>query len=480
MIFKSGRKASPLTSLLDVILLILFAQNIVSSHLSQKLAEKKAKDLFETDIQKKDSRIKKLGEQLDETRANYNKDTTDKNDRITSLENDLNKTKNDLDIAYSKIKELKATLASNSFIISSLNEKYKNLNDEFFLEKEQNLTLKSNINSLSSELEKNKEENTRLVSENNDLKDKNKSLDSENNTLKEEIAKNKEENTKLVSENNDLKDKNKSLDSENNTLKEEIAKNKEENIKLVSENNDLKNKNKNLDSENNTLKEEIAKNKDENIKLVSLNNSLNDTNKKLDNENIKLKNDVDSKNEENKKLQKEMLDNTEINVALNTQIDELKRFVEENSKDLNEVEGATKLVTVRKILTSARALEQLKRIVTVVEVLLYEDKIVIRLNGFEENLNWPDVEELKKDKFDLEVVKDQCDVFRGKLSSLFDKAKENKNEIRLLLIPSGDNNLIPTRCWKFFKKMYDSGYIKDNSFIKNLQMPDNYIYIKEN
>ena len=445
MIFKSGRKASPLTSLLDVILLILFAQNIVSSHLSQKLAEKKAKDLFETDIQKKDSRIKKLGEQLDETRANYNKDTTDKNDRITSLENDLNKTKNDLDIAYSKIKELKATLASNSFIISSLNEKYKNLNDEFFLEKEQNLTLKSNINSLSSELEKNKEENTRLVSENNDLKDKNKSLDSENNTLKEEIAKNKEEN-----------------------------------IKLVSENNDLKNKNKNLDSENNTLKEEIAKNKDENIKLVSLNNSLNDTNKKLDNENIKLKNDVDSKNEENKKLQKEMLDNTEINVALNTQIDELKRFVEENSKDLNEVEGATKLVTVRKILTSARALEQLKRIVTVVEVLLYEDKIVIRLNGFEENLNWPDVEELKKDKFDLEVVKDQCDVFRGKLSSLFDKAKENKNEIRLLLIPSGDNNLIPTRCWKFFKKMYDSGYIKDNSFIKNLQMPDNYIYIKEN
>ena len=445
MIFKSGRKASPLTSLLDVILLILFAQNIVSSHLSQKLAEKKAKDLFETDIQKKDSRIKKLGEQLDETRANYNKDTTDKNDRITSLENDLNKTKNDLDIAYSKIKELKATLASNSFIISSLNEKYKNLNDEFFLEKEQNLTLKSNINSLSSELEKNKEENTRLVSENNDLKDKNKSLDSENNTLKEEIAKNKEEN-----------------------------------IKLVSENNDLKNKNKNLDSENNTLKEEIAKNKDENIKLVSLNNSLNDTNKKLDNENIKLKNDVDSKNEENKKLQKEMLDNTEINVALNTQIDELKRFVEENSKDLNEVEGATKLVTVRKILTSARALEQLKRIVTVVEVLLYEDKIVIRLNGFEENLNWPDVEELKKDKFNLEIVKDQCDVFRGKLSSLFDKAKENKNEIRLLLIPSGDKNLIPTRCWKFFKKMYDSGYIKDNSFIKNLQMPDNYIYIKEN
>ena len=44
MIFKSGRKASPLTSLLDIILLVLFAQMILTSQLTSNEANKKIEE----------------------------------------------------------------------------------------------------------------------------------------------------------------------------------------------------------------------------------------------------------------------------------------------------------------------------------------------------------------------------------------------------------------------------------------------------
>ena len=443
MIFKSGRKASPLTSLLDIILLVLFAQMILTSQLTSNEATKKiekAKNELLIEIQKRDEIIKNLTKQLDETRANYNKDITDKNDLIDRWKKALERRTEELEIADSKNEELEAKIASYSLIINSLEKNNRNLDIE-------------NI-SLKAEIINKKNENTKLLSENDDLKNKNTNLGKENDTLKDEIANKKEENTKLVSENNDLKNKNKGLDNENNSLKEEINKNKEENTKLLSENDDLKDKNKNLDSENNSLKEEITNKQEENKKL----------------------------NDTNTKLKEEMVDNTEINVALNTQIEELKRFVEENSKDLNQVEGATKLVTVRKILTSAKALEQLKNIVTVVEILLYKDKMIIRLDDFEEKLNWPDDDELEKKEFDNKVVRDKGLELRNKLYSLFTKAKRGIKEQQILLIPSGDKNNLPSVCWKFFLSMKESSTFKDISFIKDVYMPDKYIHIniKEN
>ena len=290
-------------------------------------------------------------------------------------------------------------------------------------------------------------------------------LNKEINKLKADINKQKIINESLVDKIIELKGK----DNKNDDY-----------TRLVSEINHLRNKINNINIENNFLKEEIAKKKDENIKLVSENNDLIEKNKSLDNENNSLKDEIANKKEENEKLQKEMLDNSEISVDLKTQINDLKKFVDENSKDLNQVEGTTKLVTVRKILTSAKALEQLKHIVTVVEVLLYKDKMVIRLDDFEEKLNWPDDEELIKNKFDENIVREKCEEFRQKLSILFDKAKRLKKEQSILFIPSCDKNSLPSPCWNFFQKMFNSGFIKDTSFIKNLYMPDNFIHIKGN
>ncbi len=161
------------------------------------------------------------------------------------------------------------------------------------------------------------------------------------------------------------------------------------------------------------------------------------------------------------------------------QIDEFKRFVEENSKELEQVKGTKELVTVRKILTIVKALEQLNHIVTVVEVLLYKDKIIIRLNGYEEKIFMPEEEKLVEDEISPKIIGDKCKEFRHKLSDLFDKAGENKKEVGILLIPSSNKEKLPDVCWEFFKKMYDSGVIKDFSFIKDLYMPNNYLHIKE-
>ena len=141
MIFKSGRKASPLTSLLDIILLVLFAQMILTSQLTSNEATKKiekAKNELLIEIQKRDEIIKNLTKQLDETRANYNKDITDKNDLIDRWKKALERRTEELEIADSKNEELEAKIASYSLIINSLEKNNRNLDIE-------NISLKAEI-----------------------------------------------------------------------------------------------------------------------------------------------------------------------------------------------------------------------------------------------------------------------------------------------------------------------------------------------
>lgn len=115
MIFKSGRKASPLTSLLDVILLVLFAQNIVYSHLSEVKVKEETK-----------SEIKKYEE-------NYNK-----------LKNEYNESKIELESKANEIKE------NNDYLKESLEKKEKDLDNK-------NIELASATNEISI-LEKQLEE----------------------------------------------------------------------------------------------------------------------------------------------------------------------------------------------------------------------------------------------------------------------------------------------------------------------------------
>ncbi len=337
-----------------------------------------------------------------------------------------------------------------------------------------NILLANDNSDLNQDVESMKDAITILVLENNKLKNINTKLEGNIKKLNEELSIYKEKNIKLTFENDCLKDE-KNINSNNLKLNYSI---KEENEKLVADNKKLKNIIASLDGENNQLKQDIENKKLENERLVKDNKTLKEKNASLDSSNNQLKHVIESKKEENKKLQDEIND-TELPVALKTQIDELKRFVEDNCNDLNQVDEAKKLVSVRKILTSAKALEQLKNLITVVEVRLDKDKITISLDGFEEKLNWPDKEELAKDKFDDEVIKDLSEKFIEKMSKLFDSARRSKSHARVLLIPSLDKSKLPNVCWRFFYKMYSSKNLYDTSFIKELYMPDNYIHIKE-
>jgi glycosyltransferase involved in cell wall biosynthesis/FtsZ-binding cell division protein ZapB len=196
----------------------------------------------------------------------------------------------------------------------------------------ENLLLKADKEQILDGIQYLKEENGKILKENDDLKEENGKILKENDDLKEE-------NGKILKENDDLKEENGKILKENDDLKEE-------NGKILKENDDLKEENGKILKENDDLKEENGKILKENDDLKEENGKILKENDDLKEENGKILKENDDLKEENGKILKENDDLKGENARIVLENDDLKgenaKIVEKSRALLSDITYLTK------------------------------------------------------------------------------------------------------------------------------------------
>lgn len=265
-----------------------------------------------------------------------------------------------------------------------------------------------------------------------------------------EKEKNEEEIKRLTEEYKDLKD---NFDEYFNKAEEEKK----------SLKNDLEKSNKKISD----LETEIEIN---NKNRIALETDL----KELQNEKIKIASESQMLKSEIGDLKNEMENDIEIKMHYETQIEELTNYVKQYN-----IEDKSKDVSVKKILTSAKALDELKSFITVIEADLNSDSIILKLYDKEESIKWPLDDELKN--LSSKVIDEKSSEVREKLKILFDRNRLSKDKAKILLIPTLDTKIINRLQRIFIKELLDRDKIKDYNFIQQINVPTQWVeFNKEN
>ncbi len=169
-----------------------------------------------------------------------------------------------------------------------------------------------------------------------------------------------------------------------------------------------------------------------------------------------------------------MENDIEIKMHYETQIEELTNYVKQYN-----IEDKSKDVSVKKILTSAKALDELKSFITVIEADLNSDSIILKLYDKEESIKWPLDDELKN--LSSKVIDEKSSEVREKLKILFDRNRLSKDKAKILLIPTLDTKIINRLQRIFIKELLDRDKIKDYNFIQQINVPTQWVeFNKEN
>ena len=440
----------------------------LKSNNNQEILLKKIEEL-----NKQNSLLEEENNNLNEENDNIKQQLALKDCEITQLkenlgiddldENNENENKNDNEIKKEENKEKNSGISLGNLVEEEQKDKIKN---EDFMELEQKVAelikekkelenkiklLEDNLTTEKNENEKLKENNNKLIQEENfDKNEKIKNFEKIINELKEELKKEKDalnskiknieiKNDELKKENLDKNEKIKNFEKINDELKKEKdalnskIKELENNIKTEKEKMEQKlEKHKRIKEENKTFVKKIAELMDKLDELKNANMKLTNEKNEIRNEHIstisKLEKDIAEfdfklKEKENiiKKLETEKEKKKEIdNTALRLQTLELKNSINsESNEKLKEIEEKLKLLTEKE---STELKEQLNEKEMNYKILEEKyKKLEEELTEMNKAMNKVP-EEIKKREDSIEYYKTQLEF----------KEKTHNEELRIL------------------------------------------------
>ena len=271
-----------------------------------------------------------------------------------------------------------------------------------------------------------------------------------------------EQINKLKKEKESVENENKRLDKKLRTANDDINSLNLEKHKLVSKKEELEKNNEKLASEARFIAEYIAE-KDKFDKEKT--------------EVLALKQKLDG---DSKVIEEDKIANTKLKLNLNNQIDLLKRAFRENEKSFSE-NGIDNMsdISIRKLLSSSKALVSLKTILPIIEVIVTDKNIILKQYNNKEYINYPeDIEKyVDEDKRDMYSIQKKCKEIEKAIKKLCEKNGTNTDKPSILIVPSMSKNLNINYSDYYSLLFNDNSGKIEGDFIGKLHVPSEPIII---
>ena len=285
-----------------------------------------------------------------------------------------------------------------------------------------------------------------------------------------------EQINKLKKEKESVENENKRLDKKLRSANDDINSLNLEKHKLVSKKEELEKNNEKLASEARFIAEYIAE-KDKFDKEKTRFDSDKKDFEKEKTEVLALKQKLDG---DSKVIEEDKIANTKLKLNLNNQIDLLKRAFRENEKSFSE-NGIDNMsnISIRKLLSSSKALVSLKTILPIIEVIVTDKNIILKQYNNKEYINYPeDIEKyVDEDKRDMYSIQKKCKEIEKAIKKLCEKNGTNTDKPSILIVPSMSKNLNINYSDYYSLLFNDNSGKIEGDFIGKLHVPSEPIII---
>ncbi len=282
---------------------------------------------------------------------------------------------------------------------------------------------------------------------------------------------------------NKFKKDKESMENEIDSLNKKLSSANDDIDFLSKKRNELASLTENLKMENSKLASEtlfIEKFKEEKVLFDTEKTKFDNDKNIFEQEKIQVKALNEKLEKENKKIEEDKIENTKLKINLENQIDLLKRAFSENERSFTE-NGINNIsdISVRKILSSSKALFSLKTILPIVEVIVTDKYIVLKQYDNKEIINYPeDIENfIDEDRRDSSAIRRECKNIEKAIKKLCEKNGTNTNKPDILIVPSMSKDL-NINYSEYYNLLFNDNSSKiAEDFIRTIHVPSDPIVL---